>query len=54
MAHTMLFQLKTEVIFSDANTSQYVSPFGIDSETLIQVRRWQCLTTEWNIMCKLD
>lgn len=52
VAHTMLFQLKTEVVFNDENTSQYVSPFGIDTETLIQVKRWQSLN--WNIRYKLD
>lgn len=54
MAHTVLFQLKTEVIFSDENTAQYVSPFRIDIETFKQLRRWQSLTIDWNFRFILD
>lgn len=54
VAHTVLFQLKTEVIFSDENTAQYVNPFRIDIETFKQVRRWQSLTIDWNFRFILD
>lgn len=51
-AHTMLFQFRTEVIFSDGNSSQHGNPFR--TETSRQLRSWQSLTTDGNIRFILD